>query len=434
MIRNFLFYLLMLSMFCSCHESSSAPGVPDEEDILPEAPQAVARRTVLIYCAAQNSLGYSSKYYQSNWTADSLELVAGKHFVSANDRLLVFVDDAYHPRLYRFSAEANPELIFQWGYDANSANPETLKDVLQRVKERFPAQEYGLTMWSHADGWIPSSNTNYSAPRPLSFGIDVGEGGNMYNDQIAGGKEVGAQMDIAPMAEAIKQAGMHFKYIFFDACLMQCVEVGYELRNVTDYIVASPISIASAGAYYTHMLERGLFANDPCEIAKTYYEDVTSAELSKDYDDFGIVISVLKTSELLELANVVREVLKDVDFTAYPNLDAAHNYLVYTSLYFYRPLYHDMRSALRTLLSDEAFTSVDEALMRAIPYYAATPKYWVGPSSNAYNHVDMSNCCGVSMFFPQKIYADNASKCIYGNHNQTYRSTAWAKAIGKGGE
>jgi hypothetical protein len=434
MIRHILFYLLALSMFCSCHESSSAPGVPDEDEVLPDEPVAEVRRTVLIYCAAQNSLGYSSRYYQSNWTADSLELVAGKHFVSADDRLLVFVDDAYHPRLYRFSAEADPELILQWGYDANSSNPETLKDVLLRVKERFPAQEYGLTMWSHADGWIPSSNTNYSTAMPLSFGIDVGEGGNMYNDQTAGGKEVGAQMNIDAMAEAIKQAGMHFEYIFFDACLMQCVEVGYELRDVTDYIVASPISIASAGAYYTHMLERGLFSNNPCDLAQTYYEDVTSEELVKDYDGFGIVISVLKTSELPVLAKVVGEALKDVDFATYPDLSGAHAYNVYTYTYYYRPHYYDMRSALRTLLSDEAFASIDTVLSRAIVFYAATHKYWVGPSLSAYNNIDALACCGLSMFFPQKAYADNASRCIYGNHNQTYTSTAWARAIGKGVE
>lgn len=434
MTRILPFILLTLSILCSCHDDHSLSGDPDAPDNNPDAPAAEVRRTVLIYCAAQNSLGYSSSYYRSNWTADSLELVAGKHFVSADDRLLVYVDDAFHPRLYRFRADADPELILQWGYDANSANPETLKDVLTRVKERYPAREYGLTMWSHADGWIPSSNTVYSNPTPLSFGVDVGEGGDMYYDKTADGKTLGAQMNISAMAKAIAESGLHFKYIFFDACLMQCVEVGYELRDVTDYVVASPISIASAGAYYTHMLERGLFSDNPCDIAQTYYEDVTSDALVKDYDDFGIVISVLKTSELPALAQVVGEALKDVDFTAYPDLKEAHAYHVYHHSYYYRPHYYDMRSALRQLLNEEEFKKVDAALSRAIPFYAATHKYWVGPSTNGYNNINVPDCCGMSMFFPQKIYADNASRCVFGNHNETYRQTAWAKAIGKGAE
>ena len=426
------FLLLLLLLLLSCHDDKS-------EAVLPDTPEESARRTVLLYCAAQNSLGYSSRYYKSAWTEDSLELVAGKHFISDNDRLLVFVDDAFHPRLYRFRADADPELVLQWGYDANSASPTTFKEVLTRVKEHFPAQEYGLCMWSHADGWVPSSNTNYprstvNAPptiSPLSFGIDVGEHGNMYSDTSGDGITLGAQMNIADMAKAIHDSGLHLTYIFFDACLMQCVEVAYELRDVTDYLIASPISIAAAGAYYTHLLERGFFSPNPTDIAKTYYEDVTSNELAQAYDDFGIVISAIKTSEMDALAEAVRTALADVDFTTYPDLTAAHAYHVYSYNYYYRPHYYDMRSALRHLLTDAQFAPVDEAITRATAFYATTHKYWVGPRNNDYHNIT-SDCCGISMFFPQKEYADNSSRCEYGNHNETYRSTSWAHAIGKG--
>ena len=480
LMRHIFPLLFLLLGILSCHDDKS-------ETTLPNPPVETARRTVLIYCAAQNSLGVSGTYYKSAWTEDSLELAAGKHFISDDDRLLVFVDDAYHPRLYRFRADAAPELVWQWGYDANSANPATFKDVLLRVKERFPAEEYGLSMWSHADGWIPSSNTNYSrtvkrsnlqeiepsscrdchpegarlensntrlldysTTRPLdysttqnlkdstsrpslfSFGIDVGQNGNMITDQAPNNNGLGAQMNIADMAAAIQQSGLHFTYIFFDACLMQCIEVAYELRDVTDYLIASPISIAAAGAYYTHMLERGFFSANPTDIAKTYYEDVTSEELARVYDDFGIVISALKTKELDALAAEVRTALADIDFSAYPDLTDAHAYHVYSYNYYFRPHYYDMRSALRHLLTDAQFAPVEAALTRATAFYAATHKYWVGPRDSDYHSLALSECCGVSMFFPQKAYADNASRCDFGNHNETYRSTSWAHAIGKG--
>ena len=431
LMRHIFPLLFLLLGILSCHDDKS-------ETTLPNPPVETARRTVLIYCAAQNSLGVSGTYYKSAWTEDSLELAAGKHFISDDDRLLVFVDDAYHPRLYRFRADANPELILQWGYDANSANPATFKDVLLRVKERFPAEEYGLSMWSHADGWLPSSNTNYSKARtlptlsPLSFGIDVGTNGNMHSDHTSNNKDLGAQMNITDMAVAIRESGLHFTYIFFDACLMQCVEVAYELRDVTDYLIASPISIAAAGAYYTHMLERGFFSANPTDIAKTYYEDVTSEELARVYDDFGIVISALKTKELDALAAAVRTALADIDFSAYPDLTDAHAYHVYSYNYYYRPHYYDMRSALRHLLTNAQFAPVEAALTRATAFYAATHKYWVGPRDSDYHSLALAECCGVSMFFPQKAYADNASRCDFGNHNETYTQTAWAKAIGKG--
>ena len=213
---------------------------------------------------------------------------------------------------------------------------------------------------------------------------------------------------------------------------MQCVEVAYELRDVTDYLIASPISIAAAGAYYTHMLERGFFSANPTDIAKTYYEDVTSEELARVYDDFGIVISALKTKELDALAAAVRTALADIDFSAYPDLTDAHAYHVYSYNYYFRPHYYDMRSALRHLLTYAQFSPVEAALTRATAFYAATHKYWVGPRDSDYHSLALSECCGVSMFFPQKAYADNASRCDFGNHNETYTQTAWAKAIGKG--
>lgn len=425
--------LLPLLFICLITLFSCDDNIKDPTDETPSPfPTELGRRTVLIYCAAQNSLGYTSYSGTNNWTKDSTELAAGKHFIAEDDRLLVFVDDAHHPRMYRFSADRDPQLVFQWGTDVNSSNPSILKDVLTRVKERFPATEYGLTMWSHADGWIPSSNTTYSMS-PLSFGIDVGENGDMRYDVTADGKTSGAQMNITDMARAIKQSGLHFKYIFFDACLMQCVESGYELREMTDYIVASPITIAGNGAYYTHMLERGLFSNNPCDIAQTYYEDVISDELYGEYRGFGIVISALKTDELQPLAETVREALKDVDFN-HLDLSKAHAYSVYHENYFYRPHYYDMSSALRQLLSKEQFARVNQALSRALPFFAASQRYWVAPAyilREQYHNINTTECCGMSMFFPQQVYADNAYRCENGNHNETYRETAWAKAIGK---
>lgn len=424
----FPFYLILFALL-SC-DKDHQKGLDDD---FPPSPSDKGRRTVLMYCAAQNSLGYQSYSRKSCWFNDSLELAAGSQFIPEDDRLLVFVDDAYHPRLYHFSANMPPQLVFQWGYDACSTHPGTFKEVLQRVKERFPADEYGLCMWSHADGWIPSSNTNYSMST-LSFGIDVGSNGYMNTDKTSDGRTQGAQMDIPDMANAIRQSGLHFKYIFFDACLMQCVESGYELRDVTDYIIASPISIHGNGAYYTHMLERALFSNNPCDIAQTYYEDVNSEELVEEYDGFGIVISALKTSELPQLAEAVREALKEVDLHAYPDLSQAHSYHLYHSSFYYRPHYYDMRSALRQLVTAEAFEQVERALSRAIPFCAATHRYYVASFKffpPEFNNYDAMDCCGVSMFFPRSEYAKNASQCIFGNHNTTYTRTAWAKAIGK---
>ena len=51
----------------------------------------------------------------------------------------------------------------------------------------------------------------------------------------------------------MKQSGIHFDYILFDACLMSQVEVAYELRNAADYLILSPAEVMSAGFPYFKM-------------------------------------------------------------------------------------------------------------------------------------------------------------------------------------
>ena len=290
-----------LAVFAAAFMSLVLAACKDKDD--GPIPKKEGRRTVLIYQSAQNSLGYDSMHRK-----DSIELVAAKNSIGDDDRLLVFTDDGRtSARLYRYDHKhKTPQLVKHWSGETDASDPEFLQQLLTFVREKFPSKEYGLVMWSHADGWLPSTNKNYRHAPRRSFGIDVGTGGNLYHDQTADG-EVGTQMDIADMARAIEHSGIHLRYIFFDACLMQSLEVAYELRNTTDYIVASPIATPADGAYYTHMLQRGLFSSDPTDIARTFYSDVcTDGSVSNSYGGYGLVVSCLKTEGLEELATLSR--------------------------------------------------------------------------------------------------------------------------------
>lgn len=286
--------LLFSLLLCSCHD-----------DVPVQPGSTVARRTVLIYMAAQNSL-------KKKAAADSTEIMNGRQYLADNDRLLLFIDDdsLRAPRLYRIARQWNkPHLVTTFDNDACSTSPHTLQTVLQTIKDKFPAQEYGLTLWSHADGWLPATNTDYdnrypttaAAPaRPFSFGIDTSY--NKYNSND------GTQINITDLAQVIQHTGLHFNYILFDACLMQNLEVDYALRNVTDYVVASPMAIPTAGANYTNQLRCGLFAASPDSITRTYYNDVVN-EYYTVYDDIGITISAVRTDQLPALATTLKEAL-----------------------------------------------------------------------------------------------------------------------------
>ena len=316
--------LLLTLLLCSCHDNTPTPE--------PVEPGSVtARRTVLVYMSAQNSL-------INNVATDSAEIMNGRQYLANNDRMLFFIDDGQSPRLYRVARQwSKPQLVQQWSNNLCSTDPNTLQSVLQWVKTQFPAHEYGLVMWSHADGWLPATDTNYPttlnahvAARPFSFGIDTGNQSVWTDD--------GTQMNVTDMAQAIVQSGMHCRYIMFDACLMQNLEVAYALRHATDYVVASPMSIHNAGAYYTHQLRSGLFAQSPDSIALTYYNDVVNYADSI-YDHMGIAISCIQTDQLEPLAALMKQALPHSLLANGQSANMAQvlSYQNYTYRFYWRP-------------------------------------------------------------------------------------------------
>ena len=407
-----IFALLFSALsFASCEDEMP---LPDEDDL--------HRRTVLMYVVAENSLGADGQ-----WKRDSTEIQEGVAALKDGHCLLAFVDDGNKPRLYRFHRDKQPSVEKLWQENLCSSDPATLRHVMQMVVSDYPANEYALVMWSHADGWLPPTNTDYS---PLSFGIDVGSGGDKWKDKDSQGR-IGAQMKIEEMAAAIAECGVKLRYVFFDACLMQNIEVAYALRHVTNYIIASPISIPAQGAYYRHQVAEGLFSDSPLDIARIYYEDVTSPELYKHYTDFGIVMSVVDTRHLEALAALTAELLPASALVGgvSPDMSGVMLYKPYKSSFYYRPHFFDAASAMRRLLSEADYLRFRAALDKVVCYKAATPKFWAGPMAWDFCLVE-EDYAGISLFVPQTIYADNAELCRYGNLNEAFKQTEWYDAAG----
>ncbi len=416
LLRSVAVLLAVLSLSACKKEKEDSP-----QDDRP------TQRTVLLYVVAQNSLrnnwGRNSEYSPG----DSLEIAKALQSLGPDNRLIAFVDDGRQPRAYRFKRGSKPELLWSRSGELCATDPATLREVLAWTAREFPAEEYGLVMWSHADGWLPATN---STSRPASFGIDVGEGGTLYYDQTADGRD-GVQMEVTDMAAAISESGVHLRYIFFDACLMQNVEVCYALRHVTDYVIASPIAVPANGAFYTNMVKKGLFNSNPAEIARTYYEDISNPELYGHYGNYGIVVSAVRTDRLEALAQLTAEVLPRsalMNRTS-PEMNGVQVYQNYISNFFYRPHNYDAADAMEQLLQPEDYLRYRAALDAAVVYKAATPDFYLGPSSWSRQDVG-ENYCALSMFIPQTVYTTNAGRCKYGDLNEAFRQTEWYKAAG----
>ena len=135
-----------------------------------------------------------------------------------------------------------------------SASKESMRQVLEDVKERFPARRYGLLVSSHGTGWLPPGyNYNSEAPRQtrrkaLAQPAQPWPETKAIGNQYLGSSANTTWVQLEDFAEAIP---MHLDYLILDNCLSGAVELAYELKDVCDRFVVSPAEILTAGMVYS---------------------------------------------------------------------------------------------------------------------------------------------------------------------------------------
>ncbi|PRD56988.1 clostripain-related cysteine peptidase [Sphingobacterium gobiense] len=268
-MRTALFYFVffLLYIFQACKD----PDIElNEEDKF---------RTVVVYLAANNNLEL-----EAHKNIEQMEKSLG----NVDGNLIVYAKLPNNtPSLYHIQKKdgKNAEKTKIKDYEPHdSSDPTTMRLVLEDVKKIFPAKTYGLVLWSHATGWIPSSHGNIKLK---SFGDDGG-----------------SQMDITDLHSALPYT---FDFILFDACSMASVEVLYEIKEKAKYFIASPGEVIANGMPYDK-ITNDLFATDINTyrlLAKkyhTHYDNLSGLRRSA-------TISVIDASRLKHLAQETRQVL-----------------------------------------------------------------------------------------------------------------------------
>jgi hypothetical protein len=150
-LNSLLILFFTCFLFQSCDKGDDETLPPPSE--VPQQP-SLARRTVLLYCIAQNDMGLRDNSGRSAWENDSLECVVAATHIPDTDRCLIYVDDKHLPRIYEISAKDGIKLVHRWDADYYSTHPDQMYDVLSYVRQNYQSEEYGFIAWSHSDGWI----------------------------------------------------------------------------------------------------------------------------------------------------------------------------------------------------------------------------------------------------------------------------------------
>lgn len=347
----------------------------------PEPPVPATDRTVLVYMVATNDLG--SIDLDKDDLAEMQEAARNGHF--GNSRLLV-----YHApysgdiQLKEVKADGTISVIKTYSSSVASVSKERMKEVIADMKTAAPAGDYGMVLWSHANGWLVD-------------GIEkpAGKSGAHYSY----GVDRGRSMNVASLREAVDGAGISF--IYFDCCYMGGVEVVYEMRGAIDEAVVSAAEVALPGMPY-HLSLRYLMS-PKADLAKAAEATYNYYEGQASLYDRSCTVAVVDLSALDELARATRRIYAAAPAPV-PGDYEKKPYSPNKTLYFDLADYVDALSA-----SDPENSRLwHEAYDKAVVYKAAT-RYFQGI-------VDLSHFNGLSTY----IFDDASGSSLRG-----YDTTAW---------
>ena len=402
-MKNIFFCLSLLLLFTACHPWDH-PESEDEDNRL--------TRSVLVYMVAENSLSRGSFQEQ-----DLEEITSSVDEIPEDCRLLIYVDDTDLPRLYSVdkTKQTNTRVIKEWHEELNSCDPANLSEIMNAVVTLCPSKSYGLIFWSHGNAWLPGERS--TAPQRRSIGIDNGHNGY---------ENTGAKMEISQLREALTDIPK-LDFLMFDACFMQTIEVAWDLRDVTHYLIASPAEIPNPGAPYHNIIPPMFSTKADVEgiIDQYYHYYADSAVYIRQEYSFthGAVLSVVDCTQLDALQAATMKMVERYGSSELDNGLASilRYYPLSSSVY---PEYYDMKAYMRHLITSPGdwneWLAVFDA---AVPYRRATD-HWFTSYSGRYMYIgNKENYGGISMFVPQpEAYFDDLLK--------KFKATSWYPVSG----
>lgn len=343
----------------------------EEDDILQPIDHVL-----LVYIAGDNNL--------SDESVLKVEAITRAWNPDSSGRLLIYHDSADDtPSLVEVISRngKNVRKTIAVYDEENSASKETLARTILQMKKMYSAQSYGLLIFSHASGWLPQNTLN----KPKSVIVDG-------NDE----------MEIADFADVIPDGT--FDYIIFEACYMAGVEVVYELKDKTKYILASSAEIVSPG--YTEVYSEAikyLYNGSLSQFAETIFEYFDSRQGYMK----SATLSVIDTSGLEKLADWIKV-----------NCDIRRQTGIVGIQYFDRTSYHlffDFEDYYSRLVDVDKHEELQKLIDACVIWKSSTPFFMYG-----YNGYAINKYSGLTTYIHQDLYPVI---------NESHKESNWHKHI-----
>ena len=307
--------LIIATLFIVVGVSCSNGDSPDGPDV----PVTPVGQTVFMFFPWSNSL--LSDFRR---TVEDMQTVVAQRSMK-DERIMVFM------------ATSEREAVL---FELKKQNGRCLTDTLRRYSDRpftsrqwltslfsevmtlAPASRYGMVVGCHGLAWVPVQGQR-NARKRLGSQERIDEEDNLYKKEridkegddlmhfevqgpvttrFIGGTYPETQIETTDLANAMANAGFHTEYILFDACYMSSVEVAYELKDVTHYLIASPTEVLSYGFPYITMGKHLLGTPNYKGIADSFISFYSSYNLP-----YGTV-AVTDCTQLDALAAIAQQI------------------------------------------------------------------------------------------------------------------------------
>ncbi len=289
--------------------ANSSPAITTREEV-----RQRCAWTILVYLDADNDLEAAGIT-----NMNQMEMIGSTRDV----HILVQIDRApghdssngnwTDTRRYLVTRDSNVAVINSLRLDdpplgeLDMGNWRTLRNFVEWGMNESPSDNYCLVIWDHGTGW---QFRVMAAPR---------------HKYIASDETSYSAMNVTDIPKALGGHGSSkLAVLAFDACLMQQIEVAYELRDCASYMVGAPSVEPSPGYSYYSWISRVTSSTTPVQLCKILVDEYVAAYPPPHR---GISHSAVDLSRIEELAAALDEFAKLLmDSPAYlTSLQSARN-------------------------------------------------------------------------------------------------------------
>ena len=237
-----------------------------------------------------------------------------------------------------------------------------ITSILNDVKKFAPAQTYSMIIGCHGMGWLPVDNPGWDSDGLLLLPPDTTQ---IYTTRYFGGESREERTDISSLSKGIMDAGIKMEYILFDDCYMSSIEVAYELKDATRYLIGSASELMSYGMPYSMIGKSLLGSPDYQAICEGFYS------FYSNYSPPCGTLAVTDCSQLDSMAAVMKKINAACSFDA-KMLNSLQQMDGYSPSVFY-----DYGDYVSHLCKDESLLSVfKKQLALLVPYKVCTNYFY----------------------------------------------------------